>query len=199
MDNVNLAIWKKFRVKSKDTLPFVGWAGQGRQGIYELMQGLGFKTGAEIGVEVGLNAELMCKCIPGLKLKCIDPWHSYNFSGHPLPEEQAEANYQTSINRLTPYGVELMRMKSMEAVPLVADKSLDFVYIDGLHDYDNVMLDLINWIPKVKLGGIIAGHDYYKHYRGGVVRAVNDYTTAHMIMMWYLTRDRYPSFFWVNS
>jgi predicted O-methyltransferase YrrM len=53
------------------------------------------------------------------------------------------------------------------------DDSLDFVFIDAGHDYDSVTKDITNWYPKIKNGGIIAGHDY--HYDVGVYPAVNDY------------------------
>ena len=40
------------------------------------------------------------------------------------------------------------------------DESIDFLFIDGDHNYDAVMKDLKFWYPKVKNGGIISGHDY---------------------------------------
>jgi len=56
------------------------------------------------------------------------------------------------------------------------DNSLDFVFIDASHDYDNVKADILAWLPKVKKGGIIAGDDY-NSYWGGVVMAVNEIFT----------------------
>jgi hypothetical protein len=54
------------------------------------------------------------------------------------------------------------------------DKSLDFVYIDAAHDYENVKKDILAWLPKVKNGGYIAGHDYRYDPNIGVYEAVND-------------------------
>jgi len=54
----------------------------------------------------------------------------------------------------------LMRMHSTTAARYIADGSLDIVYIDAEHNYDNVKADIIAWIPKVRLGGILCGHDY---------------------------------------
>jgi hypothetical protein len=48
----------------------------------------------------------------------------------------------------------------MQAVTKFADNSLDFVYLDGNHTYDFVKQDLNAWYNKVKVGGILAGHDY---------------------------------------
>ena len=41
-----------------------------------------------------------------------------------------------------------------------AEGSLDFVFIDGDHSYEGVKLDILNFLPKVRPGGLIAGHDY---------------------------------------
>ena len=49
---------------------------------------------------------------------------------------------------------------SVAAAASYADASLDFVFIDGDHSYEGVKKDIIAWLPKVKPGGIIAGHDY---------------------------------------
>lgn len=54
-----------------------------------------------------------------------------------------------------------MRMTSMEAVKKFQDESIDFVFIDGSHEYEDIKNDIVSWLPKVKKGGILAGHDYY--------------------------------------
>lgn len=51
------------------------------------------------------------------------------------------------------------------------DKSLDFVFIDADHVYENVKKDVLAWMPKIKEGGIIAGHDFV-NYHPGVIQAV---------------------------
>ena len=40
------------------------------------------------------------------------------------------------------------------------DEFFDFIYIDGNHNYEAVLSDLENWVPKVKNGGWITGHDF---------------------------------------
>ena len=54
------------------------------------------------------------------------------------------------------------------------DNSLDFVFIDAAHDFDNIKADIEAWFRKVKIGGYIGGHDY-NGYWTGVKRAVNWY------------------------
>jgi predicted O-methyltransferase YrrM len=51
-------------------------------------------------------------------------------------------------------------MPSIEYVKLVKDQSIDFIYIDGNHQYSSVKEDILAWLPKIKNGGIISGHDY---------------------------------------
>ena len=56
--------------------------------------------------------------------------------------------------------VNLWPVPSLEAVKYFADNSLDFVFIDGSHDYESVKKDIQAWLPKVKSGGVLAGDDY---------------------------------------
>jgi hypothetical protein len=55
--------------------------------------------------------------------------------------------------------INIVRNTSIEASKLYSDNSLDFILIDAAHDYDNVLIDLQHWYPKLKDGGIIAGDD----------------------------------------
>lgn len=50
---------------------------------------------------------------------------------------------------------------SVQAAKSFADASLDFVFIDAAHDYANVCADIKAWRPKVRKGGMLAGHDYH--------------------------------------
>lgn len=64
--------------------------------------------------------------------------------------------------------VEHIMKKSGDAVYMFADASLDFVYIDACHDYENVKNDISLYLPKIKNGGIIAGHDYCQDFPGTI-------------------------------
>jgi len=52
------------------------------------------------------------------------------------------------------------RGDSVQMAATYEDDSLDFVFIDGDHRYECVKADVEAWLPKVKSGGILAGHDY---------------------------------------
>lgn len=77
--------------------------------------------------------------------------------------------------------VHLRIESSIEAVAHFEDESLDMVYVDGGHSYEEVYEDIERWLSKVRYGGIISGHDYdnrlfpYKnHLFPGVKNAVLD-------------------------
>ena len=188
MSNTDRAIWQKFGIARRDNLPFVGKGS--RVQLAELFGQLGFKTGAEIGVYTGQYSDTLLACAPGLTLLCVDPWAGRRMAGH----------FVRTQRRLEKYGdtAKIMRMTSVEAAKLVPDRSLDFVYIDALHDFSSVMLDILLWAPKVKPGGIVSGHDYVCGYQIGVIPAVDAFVRGHNIQNLYLTREWLHSWFWVG-
>lgn len=50
---------------------------------------------------------------------------------------------------------------SWEKAATFADESVDFVFVDASHHYEDVKRDLLAWYPKIKKGGVLAGHDYW--------------------------------------
>lgn len=73
------------------------------------------------------------------------------------------------------------RMLSTEAAHLYPDDSIDLVYIDANHVYDDVLADIAAWLPKVRPGGVIAGHDFTTEIPD-VIRAVTD--RFHRFEVW---------------
>ena len=160
-----------------------------RENMAEIISMLGLKKGAEIGVKRGINAARMCQRILDVELLCVDIW-----------EGRTKPDYKIAVRRLSDYPTTIIRKTSMEAAREIPDGSLDFVYIDANHFFDYFMEDLITWARKVRLGGIVSGHDYSKHHREGVVLGVNTYVRAHRIQEWFLTgQKRQNSFFWVKE
>ena len=68
---------------------------------------------------------------------------------------------------------KLLRMHTVEAAHEFDDKSIDFVFVDADHSYEGVKADLEAWIPKIRSGGMIAGHDYTEEFPG-VIEAVHE-------------------------
>ncbi len=189
------AIWKKFHVHHRDNLPTVGWWDSTRETLYDLWGELGFKVGTEIGVRMGNNAIEIFKRVPDLKLYCIDPWNAYLR----VTDVKQETYYQYCVRKLKDQNAELIKKTSMDAVGDFEDESLDFVYIDGRHDFDYMLEDTIHWTPKVKKGGIVSGHDYYNFFQGGVVQAVDVYTMGNNITKFYITREKEHTWFFVKE
>lgn len=71
----------------------------------------------------------------------------------------------------------IIRERSDLAADHFKNLELSFVFIDAGHSYDNVMKDMNAWWPKIKYGGVFAGHDYISGE--GVRNAVHDFMKAH--------------------
>lgn len=196
------ALHTRFNPRS-DQIPPVRIKKFSRHNLYEVMAELGFKLGAEVGVAQAKNSLDMCETIPDLELLCIDPYQSYHWKHS---QEEHERHYQEAQEKLSPYNARFYRYPSAIAAQFVENESLDFVYIDGNHEFDYVMEDLILWSRKVRPGGIISGHDYYRFRGAGVVEAVDVYTKAHQINEWFLCdylmrigKEPEYSFFWAKD
>ena len=144
-------------------------------------------VGAEIGVYAGDHAQEMFKKLDIKKLYLIDPYELYPaYAGHRLGTRGWRSlpgvmMYAKKILKEKGYAERIvwLIMMANEAVNKV-NEPLDFVYIDGNHDYGFVMDDITNWAPKVKEGGLVGGHDYGPS-RYGVYEAVNDYCSKNNI------------------
>jgi len=110
-----------------------------------------------------------------IKLDCVDTWE-----GSPEHYEtdaiKTYTLYDQFLRNTEPISHMLTHIRdySVNASKLYEDESLDFVFIDAAHDYQNVKNDINAWFPKVKKGGIIAGHDYVEGWHD-VVKAVDEF------------------------
>lgn len=194
-------IFNKLHIKGMTTVPYTGWysytdvGGYGREVLPELYNELGYKVGAEIGVMNGDFSLLICEKVPGVKMFCIDPWTPY---GRRVTQGLQDRRFRRAQNKLNEFGVTFIKKTSMDALADIPDGSLDFIYIDAIHEFDFVMMDLICWAKKVRPGGMISGHDYVNLHGCGVIPAVNAYTRGNDIHTWYVTVEFLASFFWVK-
>lgn len=97
-----------------------------------------------------------------IKLDCIDIFDGNLF-------EIFQNNMSVVKNYYSVY-----KLPSVEGAKLYKDKSLDFVYLDACHLYECLIADINAWLPKIKSGGILAGHDYNHPVWPGVKTAVDE-------------------------
>lgn len=134
----------------------------------QFLTGMGlFGEGAEIGVAACDFAKNTLDHWKGHTYHMIDPWETQEHEDYKeLTNEKGDweawANEAERVAKA--YSgftkVAIYRATSRQAVGSFVDNQLDWCYLDGAHDYVNVWHDLNAWWPKVKPGGVFAGHDY---------------------------------------
>jgi hypothetical protein len=159
----------------------------------------------EVGVKLGRFSEIVLRGWEGRRLISVDPWLEA-----PREEYRDVANidqgshdwfYEATRKRLAEFGErsDIWRMTSAEAAGQIDAASIDFVYLDARHDYESVREDLGLWHPKVRPGGILAGHDYLDGElpagRFGVKSAVDEFCTEQRLEVSITSADEWPS--WV--
>lgn len=144
--------------------------------------------GAEIGVEYGLNAKTMLRYLSIEKLYLIDPYFNQeNNSG--------DKQYKEARKYLSKYDdkIKFIRKTSEKGADEVPD-NLDFVYIDGSHNYKDVKKDIELYYIKVKKGGIIGGHDFWAD-KIEVCKAVLDFVNKNNLNLngrltdWWIIKE----------
>lgn len=158
-----------------------------REDLARLFYELDFTVGAEIGVEQGKYSEVLLKENPKLELSSVDPWAAYEGYRDHMTQEEMDVIYKKAVERLSPYSnrVTLIRDFSVGAADSFEDESLDFVYLDANHEFMEVVKDIAYWERKVRVGGIVAGHDYIKRKTNNflmhVPYAIDAYVAAYQI------------------
>ncbi|KKR67209.1 MAG: hypothetical protein UU10_C0051G0007 [Parcubacteria group bacterium GW2011_GWF1_40_6] len=150
--------------------------------IAKYLAELGFTKGAEIGVDFAYHARVLLDYIPNLSLLCVDLWNR-NPRAYSLAEETL-ARYP---------GATIIMGDSVEVAKDIPDGSLDFVFIDADHSYQGVKRDIEAWSPKVRLGGVVYGHNYEVSRTGnrGVIEAVDEYVAKHKISLRVIEQDKH--------
>lgn len=186
----------------------------GRDDLAWWFNKLRFTEGVEVGTEYGEYAEVLCKANPQLHLTCVDPYTAYGDYRDHKSQDKLNAMFEQTQRRLFVYNVQFLRLFSTAAAANFKNNSLDFVYLDGNHSLPYVIADLQAWVPKVRKGGIIAGHDMIRRnnslrYQCHVVEAVHAWTQAYMVNPWFILgskdivegekRDKIRSFMWIKT
>lgn len=138
-------------------------------------------TFVEVGTWLGKSASYLAAGIleseKDIKLYCVDTWKGADNEASQKEYIDslggADKFYDKFLSNISPVSVCVypLRMESLNAAKTFNNDICSFVFIDANHCYESVKSDIRAWLPKVKIGGIIAGHDYGY---GDVERAVNE-------------------------
>lgn len=142
----------------------------------------------------------------GGHLTCVDPWEN-----PPGYENQAafldgngldrQNDFEIACSRLMIYGdrVTLLRSTSLKASNEFKAESLDMVYIDGDHTESAVKSDLAAWWPKVRKGGLLAGHDVImphakpeENWGIGIQNAIRHFAGSRGLVCYLVVEDCGP-------
>lgn len=132
--------------------------------VGQMLQQLGFQTGVELGVQRGHYAKAILDAWPKCqKYYLVDAWeHQKNYSDIAnVAQEEHNAFLTEAKQVLSNYAEKtvFIRKFTKDAVQDVPN-DVDFVYVDARHDYCGVEEDILLYWPKVRPGGVMAGHDY---------------------------------------
>lgn len=130
--------------------------------LYEAVPEKG-KT-AEIGVWLGRSIISVSDIIVNKQIQtlAVD-----DFSQQDIPKEEAlnphllrEEIKATFLKYALTSNINFIEKNSIDVSLTIEKESLDLVFIDGCHHYENVLDDITYWYPTVKIGGCLAGHDF---------------------------------------
>ena len=191
-----------------------------REFICNYLQTLEDPVICEVGIREGNNFDKML--IPKVKAAIgVDVWRETGDTGqndHEDDQDTLDDQYRNAFNKYLPQNrIRIVREFSVKAAKFFPDETFHFVYIDADHTYEAVTEDLNAWFPKVKVGGVIGGHDYIsraelRQYANagyetehsapfGVIEAVRDFRKKHSLSEnnLHITTEIYSSYFMVKE
>jgi len=161
--------------------------------------------GAEIGVYKGEHAQSLLETLSLQKLFLVDPYRLYNEylegkSHYGVDQDPLDVAERDAKERLSPYREKIhwIRKKSEDSLGDLPN-DLDFVYIDGNHQYEFIARDLNNFFEKLKEGGVLGGHDFYNGFcteHDGVIQAVTEFSLIKKLKLsielpdWWVVKGR---------
>lgn len=139
--------------------------------IFDLRTPGTFLEMVEVGCYAGESTEIFFMHLPLSRLHCVDPW---DITDRYTRHEIELARRKFFAMRRTKALWDMMRVHEMRSTQVHLDHPVDIVYLDGDHRYEAVLNDLRHWMPQIRPGGFICGHDYGFAKRPGVQQAVDE-------------------------
>lgn len=115
-----------------------------------------------------------------IEMHFVDHWGGSNEDAHKADPElqQVFDIFRGYISRVPDVDVMIHREDSAKAADLFEDNSVDFIWVDAGHEYDEALADIAAWWPKLKAGGVMGGDDYPMP---GVNKAVKQFFRSHEV------------------
>ena len=163
--------------------------------------------GAEVGCAQGTTTSRLLRHCPQLRLYAVDKWEQVEASaiaGASMVGGEDDGDncvgwdpikgFMKFHSLTTPYAARLtvLRGDSSAMAVYVPDESLDFVFIDADHRYSAVIKDLAAWVPKLKPGGMLCGHDLHLiGVRTALDEKLTHYEDSGVDNVWFCKKEDY--------
>ena len=186
--------------------------------LLDMIENPGFLNIGELGCHTGCSTKTIAQWIKdkrggNARLHVVDWFGGNPEQDHFVVKPDTDGEYKKLFRKnMAPFEdiYELKEMRSEVAVKDFSDSFFDWFWIDADHRYSMVSKDLELWYPKVKAGGIFAGHDYNSEtfieelteydigvqgrpgygFHHGVIKAVNEKfgKTSHNNLFWWIRK-----------
>lgn len=155
----------------------------------------------EVGSWKGASAAFMAVELENLnkdiKFYCVDTWRGseeHNNKSSPFFEPLLidGSILHVFVENIKPVAHRIVAIQSpsLEAATSFKDDSIKCVFLDAAHDYENVKADIKAWLPKVKKGGVISGHDFYHPpVRQAVIEIFGNKAIYFGDDVWYVKKE----------
>jgi len=160
---------------------------------------------AEVGVAEGYFSFYLLDHVPFLTCYLIDPWEIQNVPGYSVHgDNDQDARFERVRKVAEKYHGRAVLIREVSSLASLhfRDHDLDFVYIDANHTLESTREDIRLWWPKVKSGGVLAGHDYLAgEIHGvdyGVKQAVDEFVSEKELELGVTQEKDWPSW-WVTK
>lgn len=152
-------------------------------------------TSVEIGCYKGDFSEQLFSTIDHHRLYLVDAFAvGGKRYGKELNNLQTAYSDETIFKDVTDRfsGTEVIKVYkgySFDVVKKFFPHVFDLIYHDASHLYEDLKRDLNDWLPKLKLNGLMCGHDYIDHPDFGVIQAVDEFCAEHNFKMIILNEN----------
>jgi len=183
-----------------------------RHQIASLISSMNDPCICEVGVRTGANlaAMLTDNVKMAIGVDSFKDSGEYGTNDIGLSQNQLDIQYNNVLRKFQKdKRVKIIREYSEEASLLFDNNTFDFIYLDADHTYEGISKDLECWYPKLKVGGILSGHDYIERTKVlpnakvqyGVIQAVTEFRQARSFSKenFHLTEESFASYFIVKE